>query len=184
VQELGSIDAPEEIAELQLLLTELTEQAKTDNLRQHLAFADAVLHARVLRRHRVSEATSATVSEHDPEWWAAELQILETLKGSHEGEVKVRFPNSRDVRQHGVPKPHDGQEALFLLHRDGLYLGDATLALLHSVDMHVVDARELHRIRGYFKNRSKQGGLGYGKGARSARQHDPEIPERRNEPGQ
>lgn len=148
VKELGSVDAPEEDEEVHTFLAGLTEEAKTEELRRHLASADAVLHARVLRRHRVSEATAATVSEHDPDWWAAVLSIVASLKGSHEGEITVRYPNSRNVRWHAVPKPHDGQEAVFLLHRDGLRVGDATLALLHPTDLMAADARDLRRIKG------------------------------------
>ncbi len=147
VQELGSLDAPEEPEELESLLTRLTAETKTGDLRQHLASADAVVHAKVLRCRRVSQATSATVSEHDPDWWAAVLHIIASLKGSHKGDLTIRYPNSRDVRWHAVPKPHEGQEALFLLHRDGLHVGDATLVLLHPVDVLSADAGELRRIK-------------------------------------
>jgi len=110
VRELGRLDVPEEIGDLDAMLVELTEEAKTCDLRQHLASADAVLHARVRRVHRVSEATAATASEHDPDWWAAILQVIAALKGEHKREVSARYPNSRDVRWFGVPKPRQGQE--------------------------------------------------------------------------
>lgn len=147
VQEFGSLDAPDELEELQSLLTEQTKEANRSELRQHLASADAVLHARVLRLHRVSEATAATASEHDPDWWVAVLHVIASLKGMHDGELAVRYPNSRDVRWHGVSKPREGQEALFVLHRDGLHLGEAVLALLHPGDLLSADARELRRVK-------------------------------------
>jgi hypothetical protein len=147
VKELGSVEAPEATDEVHSLITALSEETKTEELRQHLASAEAVLHARVLSRHRVSQATAATASEHDPDWWAAVIHVITSLKGGHEGDIAVRYPHSRDVRWHAVPKPHEGQEALFVLHRDGIKLGEATLALIHPGDLLSADARELRRVR-------------------------------------
>lgn len=150
VKELGSVEAPEApeaIDEVHSLIIALSDEIKTEELRQHLASAEAVLHARVLRRHRVSQATAATASEHDPDWWAAVVHVIASLKGAHEGDIAVRYPHSRDVRWHAVPKPNEGQEALFVLHRDGINLGEATLALIHPGDLLSADARELRRVK-------------------------------------
>ena len=147
VKELGSVEAPEAIDEVHTLVAALSDESKNEELRQHLASAEAVLHARVLSLHRVSQATAATASEHDPDWWAAVVHVIASLKGRHEGDIAVRYPHSRDVRWHAVPKPHDGQEALFLLHRDGINLGEATLALIHPGDLLSADARELRRVK-------------------------------------
>lgn len=147
VRELGSVDAPDETDELQSRINAVTEEAATEELRRHLQSADAVVHARVESRRRVSTATAATVSEHDPDWWAAVLEVSQSLKGSHEDRLTIRYPNSKDVRWHAVPRPHDGQEAVFILHRDGLGVGEAHLALLHPTDVMPADARELRRLK-------------------------------------
>jgi hypothetical protein len=147
VKELGSVEAPDAIEDVHSLVTALSDEAKTEELRQHLASAEAVLHGRVLSRHRVSRATAANASEHDPDWWAAVVHVIASFKGRHEGDITVRYPHSRDVRWHAVPKPQEGQEALFVLHRDGINLGEATLALIHPGDVLPADARELRRVR-------------------------------------
>lgn len=146
VRELGSMEAVD-INGLHDLIARAVEEEAVNKLREHLAAADAVVHGRVLRRHRVSDATPATVSEHDPDWWVAVLHIEAALKGAHEGELPIRFPNSRDVRWWRVPRPQDGQNAIFVLHRDGVRLGEATLALLHPDDMLSAGPQELRRIR-------------------------------------
>lgn len=146
VRELGSVDATE-IGNIHTLVAEAVEEEALDRLRAHLVTAQAVVHGQVLRRYRVSDATPATVSEHDPDWWVAVLKVVATLKGAHKGELPVRFPNSRDVRWWRVPKPQDGQEAIFVLHEDGVRLGEATLALLHPDDLLPADTQELRRIR-------------------------------------
>jgi hypothetical protein len=113
-----------------------------------LASAEAVVHARVVGVHRVSETTAATASEHDPDWWAARLNVLAALKGDHKGELLVRYPNSRDVKWIGAPRPREGDDAVFLLHRDGLHVGGAPLVLLHAMDMLPASAQDIRRIRG------------------------------------
>ena len=58
------------------------------------------------------------VSEHDPKWRQAVIQIDETHKGSHDSrEVAVMFPASTDVRWYRAPKFQAGQKALFVLHK-------------------------------------------------------------------
>ena len=58
------------------------------------------------------------ISEHDPDWRIAEIQVDEVHKGSVPNDtVSVRFPSSQDVMWHDAPKFHPGEEGLFMLHR-------------------------------------------------------------------
>jgi hypothetical protein len=148
VRELGRMNVPDEIEDLHTLVGEVAEETRTEALRAHLASAEAVVHARVVGAHRVSETTAATASEHDPDWWAARLNVLAALKGDHKGELLVRYPNSRDVKWIGAPRPREGDDAVFLLHRDGLHVGGAALVLLHAIDMLPASAQDIRRIRG------------------------------------
>ncbi|HEV8241152.1 MAG TPA: hypothetical protein VGS57_17435 [Thermoanaerobaculia bacterium] len=63
--------------------------------------------------------TSTAVSEHDPFVQEAEVEVDAVHKGSHSGNtLRVRFPNSRDVKWYKAPKFRAGQEGLFILHKD------------------------------------------------------------------
>ncbi len=56
------------------------------------------------------------ISEHDPNWHEATIQVDETLKGTGDGkEVKVTFPKSDDVRWYGIHKFQEGQQGVWLL---------------------------------------------------------------------
>jgi hypothetical protein len=59
------------------------------------------------------------ITEHDPNWQEAIIQVQEGLKGAQAGEqVVVRFPASLDVAWVGAPKFAVGEEGTFLLHKD------------------------------------------------------------------
>jgi hypothetical protein len=58
------------------------------------------------------------VSEHDPKWRQAVIQVDETYKGRHDSkQVTVLFPASTDVRWYRAPKFQAGQKGLFILHK-------------------------------------------------------------------
>jgi len=61
------------------------------------------------------------VTEHDPEWREAIVEVESVLKGSADvREVVVRFPASVDVMWAASPKFTEGQEGTFLLQQDRL----------------------------------------------------------------
>jgi hypothetical protein len=61
---------------------------------------------------------SRQISEHDPKWREAVVQIHSVEKGKHKGkQAVIRFPGSDDVRWHRAPKFEPGQEGLFILHK-------------------------------------------------------------------
>ena len=46
------------------------------------------------------------VSEHDPRWWEATIEVEAFLKGrAREKTVTMLFPSSRDVMWYASPKP-------------------------------------------------------------------------------
>jgi hypothetical protein len=58
------------------------------------------------------------ISEHDPLWREAVVEVTGTEKGGATSkEIVVRFPSSRDVRWYKAPKFEPGQEGMFLLQK-------------------------------------------------------------------
>ena len=141
----GSMEVPDDAESFEELVRGVTLDLYEQELGRHLAEADAVLHGVVIERHPVSDPSP--LSEHRPDWWVATVAITDLLKGDIEGEIAVRYPNSQDVRWYNVPKPDEGDEAIFVLHRDGLVIGDADIAILHETDFIPAepDALERHR---------------------------------------
>lgn len=63
-------------------------------------------------------APGGPVSEHDPKWREAVIQVDEVHKGIHKKkQVVLRFPASKDVMWYGAPKFHPGQQGFFMLHK-------------------------------------------------------------------
>jgi hypothetical protein len=65
-------------------------------------------------------ATTITkpVSEHDPKWREAVVEVGDVHKGTHKKkQVVVRFPASNDVLWYHAPKFQPGQQGFFMLHK-------------------------------------------------------------------
>jgi hypothetical protein len=110
-------------------------QRKADQaLRERLAAAQLVVVGKVTAVRPVpSPAVAAAeaalnqgqgtrVSEHDPDWREADIQVAQVAKGqlaaaNNAKTITVVFPASKDVLWYQVPKFQVGQEGTFLLHR-------------------------------------------------------------------
>ena len=105
------------------------ERRRQREEREHFADADLVVSAKVLAVRLPSDeapakkgamaATAARrrpVSEHDPKWREAVLEVADVHKGEHKKkQVVVRFPASTDVMWYKAPKFHPGQQGHFML---------------------------------------------------------------------
>jgi hypothetical protein len=65
------------------------------------------------------------LSEHDPKWRQAVIDVEQTEKGSHDSpQVTVLFPASMDVLWYKAPKFQAGQEGTFVLHKTKIDTAD------------------------------------------------------------
>src|SRR5204863_2916489 len=93
------------------------------DLKAHIQKAAMVVAGRV-EQVRPAELAAAParpkrITEHDPDWQEAIIQVEDGIKGAQAGErVVVRFPGSSDVAWVGTPKFAVGEEGTFLLHKD------------------------------------------------------------------
>lgn len=93
--------------------------------RSRAASADRELKGRVDAAQLVVTARVSSVkerprvvSEHDPQWTEAEIEVQEVLKGTAAaagGKTTVVFPGSDDVMWYRVPKLTPGQQGVFVL---------------------------------------------------------------------
>jgi hypothetical protein len=66
------------------------------------------------------------ITEHDPQWREAVVEVQRSIKGSEPGEVLVvRFPASIDVAWYRAPKLQVGTEGTFILDADVISGGPA-----------------------------------------------------------
>ncbi len=99
------------------------EQISDQELRDRLNSADFVIVGRVTDVHRwkvPKYATPYRVTEHDPDWHEAVVEIQSVLKGSKVkgNKVVVRFPERNDVAWVHSPKFEKNQQGIFCLNRD------------------------------------------------------------------
>jgi len=141
-REVGRIEVPDDLEALQEMIARVTAEMREEDVRAHVGSTDAIVRGRVVSVRSVSAATALSVSEHDPDWWAALVQVIRSIKGDLEGEIEVRYPNSHDIRWYRVPKLREGQEGILMLHRDGEEVGGVVLSLIHPDDFLAGDENE------------------------------------------
>jgi hypothetical protein len=67
------------------------------------------------------DARPQRISEHEPFWREAVVEVQQVHKGTvGKDHVVLRFPSSTDVRWHRAPKFETGQEGVFSLHPDAV----------------------------------------------------------------
>ena len=133
------------------------------DLKAHIQRAAMVVAGRV-EQVRPAELAAAPahprrITEHDPQWQEAIIQVQDGIKGAQPGEqVVVRFPGSHDVAWVGTPKLAEGQEGTFLLHVDSttgsphtMIAGRSVLAYtaLHKLD--VLSRQDATRVKALIK---------------------------------
>jgi hypothetical protein len=101
---------------------------KAQRAEERFDAADLVVSGQVKTVHTVDQPATATaspnqpptrISEHEPVWQDAVIQVDEVHKGElPNGEVVIRFPSSSDVLWHRAPKFEAGQSGVFMLHRN------------------------------------------------------------------
>jgi len=99
----------------------------TQGLKKQIAGADMVVTGQVTsvkvlektgREEESPTKISRSITEHNPIWQEAVIKIVQIEKGSGKPrELKVRFPESTDVRWYSSPKLRAGQEGIFLLQK-------------------------------------------------------------------
>ncbi len=102
----------------------VSEQIKTtrrkmadEKLQDALATTETVIVGRVINV-RPSEIPHIG-SEHDPDWYQATILVESVLKGQLPGrEVTLLFPHSDDVMWRDSPKFTEGEQGIWLLHRN------------------------------------------------------------------
>jgi hypothetical protein len=138
-------------------VTASVQNRADQELQNHLAQANLVIVGKVADVQEMPSnspliaalpSPTRPVSEHDPQWQQAVIDVESVEKGNLTGGTAVvPFPASQDVRWYQVPKFHPGQEGVFLLHTDqdvrGLARGAPTS--LHPLDIQPKD--QLERIR-------------------------------------
>src|SRR3989454_4370686 len=139
--------SPVVVADQQEAVARARRDVNDAELRAHIEKAAMVVAGRV-EQVRPAELAAAParpkrITEHDPDWQEAIIQVEDGLKGARAGEqVVVRFPGSHDVAWVGTPRFAVGQEGTFLLHKDSTTGSPSTMIAGRSVPAYTA----LHKL--------------------------------------
>lgn len=144
------------------------DQRKTS---EHFDDADLVISGKVIevrlpkdsdaraKKTAASENQQSTlVSEHDPKWREALIEVAQVHKGkTTKRQVVVRFPSSTDVAWRRAPKFEAGQQGYFMLHKAGALAGPRVSASkkAKSASDQTYAVRDAHDFQSY----SESGGI-------------------------
>jgi hypothetical protein len=151
VQEVGHLQG-ENVIELRKKIADARQIIADQDLEDRIVKAGLVVVGKVSEIKAITEqGRPGPISEHDPQWQEAILEIETVLKG--DGSLKkiaVRFPGSIDVAWVGVPKFNAGQEGIWILQRDQQ---TRTYTALNPLDFQSKD--QLERIKEMIKRAKK-----------------------------
>jgi len=103
-------------------LGEIRKQLSDAELRSRIQAANVVVVGRVVDIQPATmqaQAAPRRITEHDPAWQEAIIQVDSALKGAQPGQrIVVRFPASQDVAWISAPKFKKDQEGMFILKKD------------------------------------------------------------------
>lgn len=118
---------------------QIQQQISDQDLRDRVNSADFVVIGRIKEVHSWTVPKSAgipyRITEHNPDWHEAVLQIQSILKGRKpkKNEMVVRFPRSNDVAWANSPKFQKHQQGIFFLKKD--QVSGAPTAMLGSSEV-------------------------------------------------
>ena len=97
------------------------QQMADEKLQSEISTAVAIVSGTVRAVHPAK--IQHMPSEHDPDWYEAEIAVAATLKGKIGRDiVTLLFPHSDDVMWHNSPKFKEGEQGIWLLHRNQVRL--------------------------------------------------------------
>ena len=151
--------SPVVVADQQEAVARARLEVNDADLKAHIQRAAMVVAGRVEQVRPAELAAAPTrpkrITEHDPQWQEAIIQVQDGIKGAQAGDqVVVRFPGSRDVAWVGAPRFTVGQEGTFLLHKDSttgspltMIAGKAVPAYTALHDVDVLSKQDATRVR-------------------------------------
>lgn len=151
-------------------ITATVQQASTgsqdDALKARLDSAEMAVVGTV-SKVEPSEKGTTHISEHDPNWHEATVDVDEVVKGKKSTkQVTMLFPKSDDVRWYKIPKYKEGQQGIWLLQKgkkqdpkgiqpkafNAIPDGADVLTTLHPSDF--LPLNELGRVKAILKDQS------------------------------
>lgn len=119
-----------------------------ERLLERIVAAELVVSGKVVKTEPAPEEIRRRmpVTEHDPIWAVAEIQVASVLKGQHESKgISIFFPSSTDAAWHDCPKFKTGDEGIWILQRNQQERGWPRMRIQGLTALHALDFQPLDR---------------------------------------
>jgi hypothetical protein len=150
VREVGRIEAGDPRV-MQDDIAAARQNVLDRQLAGRLAKADLVVSGVVLRTAPAGVDQRRVRTEHEPDWWQADIRVEARIKGAVASPtLTILFPNSQDELWMDSPKFKEGQEGIWILQRDQQEKGWPVLRVPGLTALDPLDfqpLRELERVR-------------------------------------
>lgn len=163
VRNLGDFkvkDQPGSIDKIREKIKSVNEQVQVKNLKELLQKANVVFSGEVMELTSIPSTGRGPLSEHNPEWTEARIQINESMKGlsSSQEEISIIFSNSIDVMWFQAPKFKPKDKGTWILTRQENRSGEAKLSsrnnnlfIISQKEEFTTDSLKLERIKKILK---------------------------------
>jgi hypothetical protein len=145
VQEVGRLAVAPDPASQQAQVAAIAAAIKNlpdKHIQARLQAADVVVTGKIVSI-KPADRARGPISEHDPDWREAVLDVESVESGLPMKQLVFFFPASRDVRWRQVPKFSVGQEGVFILQRHQIKeLKTPGYVVLHPLDFHPKQRRD------------------------------------------
>ena len=119
--EVGHVEAGRDTQDLRRQIAQAFQEKDDEELRKRIAKASLIVVGKVLRTGPAKLSERQPVTEHDPQWQEAEVGIEVVQKGLYSARsVSVLFAGSTDMMWFQAPNLKEGQDGIWLLHKDDL----------------------------------------------------------------
>ncbi len=119
------------------------DRTVVDTLKGRIADAELVVVGTVSIVSLVPRGTGAPITQHDPIWKRAVIEVEAVEKGTLPGKtIEVLFPSSTDVKWYRVPKFYEGQQGIWILRRTEV----AGLKITAFTALHPEDVQPKERV--------------------------------------
>ena len=119
VTEAGRLQTNASADTLRKQIAAANQRLADQALQQRLAQAELVVVGKVAAVRRSEQARRDFISEHEPDWWEAQLQIESVERGqTPQRNVTILYSNSTDVMWFNSPKFKVDQDGIWILRRN------------------------------------------------------------------
>lgn len=119
--EVGHVEAGRDTQDLRRQIAQAFQKKDDEDLRKRIAKSGLIVAGKVLKTGPAKLSERQPLTEHDPQWQEAEISIEAVQKGQFSARtVSVLFAASTDMMWFRSPKLKEGQDGIWLLHKDAV----------------------------------------------------------------